>query len=44
MKLVIADIRDNQEWNWENLSLVLPSIIKDKIRASLAKNLVMGRM
>ena len=33
MKLVIADIRDNQEWNWENLSLVLPSIIKDKIRA-----------
>ncbi|XP_065622950.1 uncharacterized protein LOC136064750 [Quercus suber] len=33
MKLVIADIRDNHEWNWENLSFVLPSIIKDKIRA-----------
>nr|POE73139.1 hypothetical protein CFP56_74411 [Quercus suber] len=33
MKLVIADIRDNQEWNWENLSFVLPPLIKDKIRA-----------
>ncbi|KAK9992498.1 hypothetical protein SO802_027483 [Lithocarpus litseifolius] len=33
MKLTIADIRDNHEWNWENLSFVLPPIIKDKIRA-----------
>nr|POE50377.1 hypothetical protein CFP56_65818 [Quercus suber] len=33
MKLVIADIRDNQEWNWENLSFVLPPLIRDKIRA-----------
>ena len=32
MKLAIADIRDNHEWNWENLSFVLPSTIKDKIR------------
>ncbi|KAK9990920.1 hypothetical protein SO802_025905 [Lithocarpus litseifolius] len=33
MKLTIADIRDNHEWNWGNLSFVLPSIIKDKIRS-----------
>ena len=32
MNLAIADIRDNHEWNWENLSFVLPPIIKDKIR------------
>ena len=32
MNLAIANIRDNHEWNWENLSFALPPIIKDKIR------------
>ena len=31
MNLTIVDFRDNTDWKWENMSFVLPLLIKEKI-------------